>query len=200
MYFFLKHCKASPCLRGRTRQCLACRSLINGINECRGYSWEFHPSFPLGNHGDCRVLSKCNKCKFGPQIFIAGYIAHDKKDSLVSDPRLILQRQYLQEKVIYWTKSFPFFPLSFLAQNFHQSPEIICLCLWERTVKVDTFVILNEHGDRRISYSFRNSCAFLVQWLKLLHSEEHHYFLSCHSLICAAMKRDMLLFLCPNCY
>lgn len=109
MYFFLKHCKASPCLRGRTRQWLACSSLISGINGRRGYSWEFHPSFSLGSDNDCRVLSKCNKCKFGPQIFIAGYITHDKKDSLVSDPRLILQRQYLQEKVIYWTKSFPFF-------------------------------------------------------------------------------------------
>lgn len=93
-----------------------------------------------------------------------------------------------------------FFPLCILAQNFHQSPEIICLCLWERTVRVDIFVIPNEHGNCRISYSFRNSCAFLVQCLKLLHSEEHHYFLSCHSLICAAMKGDMLLFLCPNCF
>lgn len=61
-------------------------------------------------------------------------------------------------------------------------------CLWESTVRVDTFVILNEHSYCKISSSFRNICAFLVQWLKLLHSQKHHYFLSCHSLICAAME------------
>lgn len=98
-----------------------------------------------------------------------------------------------REAILMWKSNsldqiLPFFPLSFLAQNFHQSQEIICLCLWESTVRVDTFVILNEHSYCKISYLFRNICAFLVQWLKLLHSQKHHYFLSCHSLICAAME------------
>lgn len=50
-------------------------------------------SFPLGNHSDCRILNMFNKCKFRPQIFIAGCIAHDIKDRLFSDYRLILYRQ-----------------------------------------------------------------------------------------------------------
>lgn len=139
---------------GRTRQCLACRSSINGINELRGYSWEFHSSFPLGSHNYCRVLSTGNKCKFGPQIFIAGCISHYKKNRLVSDPRLISETQYLQDKVVHWTKPFPIFSLSSLAQNFHQRQELICLCLSESAVRVDMFVIVNEHSYCNISYLF----------------------------------------------
>lgn len=157
MYIF-KHHRARTCLGGRTRKCLAIRSSINGLNELRRYSWEFYPSFLLGNCSQCRVLSKFNECKFRSQIFIAGYTVHDKKDKLASDPRLILEKQNLR-KIINWTKYFSFFSLSFITQNFYQRQEITCLCLWESTVGYE--VILNKHRYWKICCSFSNVCVFL---------------------------------------